>query len=79
MEEHPIIDKTKLVEALLKYDKAGWSPLMSALKADRNVEGIVELFLKFLEKYASTEDVNTMTKENPEVNTLNVTRRISNK
>ena len=68
VDEHPKIDETKLVESLLKYDNAGWSPLMSALKADRNAEAVVELFLKFLEQYADTKHVNEMTKENPKVN-----------
>ena len=67
MEEHPKIDIQKLVEAILQDDNAGWSPLMTALKADRNVEDIVELFLKFLEEHANTEDIKKMINQSPKV------------
>ena len=58
--ESPKVDKCILVEALLRHDESGWSPLMSAMKADRNVEPIIEMFLKFLEIEAATEDVQKM-------------------
>ena len=58
--ESPRVDKYILVEALLRHDESGWSPLMSAMKADRNVEAIIEMFLRFLENEAATEDVQKM-------------------
>ena len=60
LEEKPVIEEGKLVEALLKPDKAGWSPLMAAVKADRNVDDIIYLFLTFLEAHATTEDVEKL-------------------
>ena len=60
LEEKPKIDARKLVEALLLPDKAGWSPLMAAVKADRNVDDIIHLFLTFLENHATTEDVEKL-------------------
>ena len=61
------IEKPKLVQALTLRDNAGWSPLMAAVKADRNVEEVLELFLLFLEEHAETSDVDDLTKNNPEV------------
>ena len=60
LEEKPVIEEGKLVEALLKPDKAGWSPLMAAVKADRNVDKIIHLFLTFLEAHATAEDVEKL-------------------
>ena len=60
LEEIPVIEEGKLVEALLNPDKAGWSPLMAAVKADRNVDKIIHLFLTFLEAHATTEDVEKL-------------------
>ena len=60
LEEEPKIQERKLVEALLFPDKAGWSPLMAAVKADRNVDDIIFLFLTFLENHATTEDVEKL-------------------
>ena len=61
------IEKPKLVQALTIRDKAGWSPLMAAVKADKNVEAVLELFLSFLEEHAETSDVDDLTMSNPEV------------
>ena len=60
LEEKPLIEEGKLVEALLNPDNAGWSPLMAAFKADRNVDDIIHLFLTFLEAHATTEDVQKL-------------------
>ena len=60
LEEKPVIEEGKLVEALLKPDKAGWSPLMAAVKADRNGDDIIYLFLTFLEAHATTKDVQKL-------------------
>ena len=60
LEEKPKIEERKLVDALLFPDKAGWSPLMAAVKADRNVDDIIHLFLTFLENHATTEDVEKL-------------------
>ena len=60
LKENPKIGKAKLVEALLKHDGSGWSPLMSVVKADQNVEAIAEMFLEFLEEEADVEDVKKM-------------------
>ena len=60
LKENPKIGRAKLVEALLKHDETGWSPLMSVVKADQNVEVIAEMFLKFLEEEADVEDVKKM-------------------
>ena len=60
LKENPKIGKAKLVEALLKHDESGWSPLMSVVKADQNVEAIAEMFLEFLEEEADVEDVKKM-------------------
>ena len=57
LNERPKIEKSKLVEALLMQDKAGWTPLMSSVKADRNVDEIVKMFLEFLEAHSNTSDV----------------------
>ena len=61
------IENQKLVEALTLRDKAGWSPLMAAVKADRNVEDVLKLFLRFLEENAETSDVDDLTMANPTV------------
>ena len=58
--ERPVIDKSKIVEALLIYDNAGWSPLMAAVKSDRNVDDVIQLFLTFLENHATTEDIKEL-------------------
>ena len=58
--ERPVIDKSKIVEALLIYDNAGWSPLMAAVKSDRNVDDIIQLFLTFLESHATTKDIKKL-------------------
>ena len=62
LDDHPKIEASKLVLSLLKHDVAGWSPLMSVLKADRNVEEIIKLFLNFLEGHADSNDVEEMLK-----------------
>ena len=58
--ERPVIDESKIVDALLIYDNAGWSPLMAAVKSDRNVDDIIQLFLTFLESHATTEDIKKL-------------------
>ena len=58
--ERPVIDESRLVDALLISDNAGWSPLMAAVKSDRNVDDVIQLFLTFLESYASTEDIKKL-------------------
>ena len=58
--ERPVIDESKLVDALLIYDNAGWSPLMAAVKSDRNVDDVIQLFLRFLENHATTEDIKEL-------------------
>ena len=58
--ERPVIDESKIVDALLIYDNAGWSPLMAAVKSDRNVDDIIRLFLTFLESHATTEDIKKL-------------------
>ena len=44
--------------ALLIKDKLGWTPLMSATKADKNVQKIIDMFLNFLlnHKFNQLED-----------------------
>ena len=58
--ERPVIDESKIVEALLMYDNAGWSPLMAAVKSDRNVDDVIQLFLTFLESHATTGDIKKL-------------------
>ena len=53
-------EKTLLVKALLQYDNTGWSPLMSCVKADQNVEEVINLCLKFLDENAVASDVDEM-------------------
>ena len=67
LEEKPKIEKSKIVESIIKRDHAGWSPLMAAMKSERKVDEVLDLFLKFLEIHATTEDVEQMTTENPNV------------
>lgn len=67
LEETPKINQSKLVEAIIHLDNSGWSPLMAAMKSERNVNEVLDLFLKFLEKHATSEDVDKLTKENPKV------------
>ena len=68
LEETPKIKASTIVEAIIKRDKAGWSPLMAAMKSERNVNEVLDLFLKFLETHATTDDVDKMTEvADPEV------------
>ena len=67
LEEKPKIEKSKIVESIIKRDHAGWSPLMAAMKSERKVDEVLDLFLRFLEVHATTEDVDMMTTENPNV------------
>ena len=62
LDEHPKIEKSKLVEALTLNDEAGWTPVMAAVKSDRNAEEILNLLLTFLEKHADTNDVAKLIK-----------------
>ena len=66
----PGIQKSKLVEAILQYDDAGWSPLMSAMKADRNGEIIIKMLLEFLENESTITDVEQILRVPKEVNIL---------
>merc|ERR1712126_516609 len=64
LEETPKIKADQLVKAIIHCDKSGWSPLMTAMKSERNVDEVLDLFLKFLEIHATTEDVDKMTEGN---------------
>ena len=64
LEETPKIKADQLVKAIIHCDKSGWSPLMAAMKSERNVDEVLDLFLKFLEIHATTEDVDKMTEGN---------------
>ena len=64
LEETPKIKADQLVKAIIHCDKSGWSPLMAAMKSERNVDEVLDLFLKFLEKHATTDDVDKMTEGN---------------
>ena len=61
LEERPKIKASTIVEAIITRDKAGWSPLMAAMKSERNVNEVLDLFLRFLETHATTEHVDKMT------------------
>ena len=68
LEDTPKIKASTIVEAIITRDKAGWSPLMAAMKSERNVNEVLDLFLRFLESHATTEDVDKMTEvADPEV------------
>ena len=55
----------ELVEALLKQDRLGWSPVMAAIKADSGGEEIVAMFLSFLETRCSIRHLyNLLTAQN---------------
>ena len=56
--EKPRIQQSEVVKALLMLDNAGWSPLMSAIKADQNGEEIIEMFLDFINRECVAEDMN---------------------
>ena len=64
LEETPKIKADQLVKAIIHCDKSGWSPLMAAMKSERNVDEVLDLFLKFLETHATTDDVDKMTEGN---------------
>ena len=64
LEETPKIEANELVKAIIHCDKSGWSPLMAAMKSERNVDEVLDLFLKFLEMHANTDDVDKMTEGN---------------
>ena len=45
----PLLQKNEIVDALLEYDCAGWSPLMRALQADTDKKELVGQLLTFLD------------------------------
>jgi hypothetical protein len=45
----PLLEKKEIVDALLEYDDAGWSPLMRVLQADTDKNELVGLLLRFLD------------------------------
>ena len=53
-------EKEELVNTLLQHDDAGWSPLMRALQADKDVKEVSELLLKFMEDNIDAVDVEKM-------------------
>jgi hypothetical protein len=57
--------ENELIEALLKQDRLGWSPVMAAIKADSGGEEIVAMFLTFLEPRCSIRHLhNLLTSQN---------------
>ena len=75
VKERPVIDESRLVDALLIYDNAGWSPLMAAVKSDRNVDDVIQLFLRFLEKHATTEDIKELIGKPQVIHNINLLNR----
>ena len=57
VDEKPRIPKPEIVRALLLTDNEGWTPLMSAVKADKHGEKIIKLFLDFIDKECAAEDM----------------------
>ena len=57
--DDPRVEKD-LVKSLLKQDKLGWNPIMTAIKADSGGEEMVEMFLTFLENNLEHSDLVTL-------------------
>ena len=55
-DDTPLLERHEIADALLKYDGAGWSPLMRALQADEDKNELVSLLLRFLED--NIRDIN---------------------
>ena len=49
-ENIPLLTKNEIVEAILEYDNAGWSPLMRVLQADKDENDLMDLLLRFLDE-----------------------------
>ena len=73
--DRSVIDESRLVDALLISDNAGWSPLMAAVKSDRNVDDVIQLFLRFLEKHATTEDIKELIGKPQVIHNINLLNR----
>lgn len=53
-------EKKEIVKTILQHDDAGWSPLMRALQADKDVKEVSEILLKFIEDNIDAVDVEQM-------------------
>ena len=69
-ENIPSLEKNELVEALLQFDNAGWSPLMRVLQADKDENVVMELLLRFLDENIDALDIEKIVKPSPEVKYL---------
>ena len=54
--------KIDVINALLEYDEAGWSPLMRVLQTDNNAKEVAELLFQFLEDNVDIVMINQMIK-----------------
>ena len=60
IDANSVDEKKQIVKTLLQHDDAGWSPLMRALQADKNVKEVSELLSKFIEDNIEDVDVEEM-------------------
>ena len=66
-ENIPSLEKNEIVEALLEFDNAGWSPLMRVLQADKDENVLMELLLRFLDENIDALNIEKIVNPSPKV------------